>query len=93
MEKSVFLTQCLPFVMIKTRGADMYKKDDTPKRFDIENSIYDAKLLENVGTGKIHWHGSYHWVHPVCADNQRSSRSVLWYTEPLTAVRHEKSYL
>ncbi len=37
----------------------MYKNDDTPKRFDIENSIYDAELLENIGTGKIHWHSHF----------------------------------
>lgn len=37
----------------------MQKNYDTPKRFDIENSIYDAALLENVSTGKIHWHSHF----------------------------------
>ena len=37
----------------------MNKSYDTPKRFDIENSIYDAELLENISTGKTHWHSHF----------------------------------
>ena len=30
-----------------------------PKRFDLDENYYDAKLLENVGSGKIHWHSHF----------------------------------
>ena len=32
---------------------------NTPKRFDIKNSIYDAEFLENVKSGSIHWHSHF----------------------------------
>jgi len=37
----------------------MNKQYDTPKRYDIINSKYDAKLLENTSSGKIHWHSHF----------------------------------
>ena len=37
----------------------MYKQYDTPKRYNIENSIYDAELLKNITTGKPHWHSHF----------------------------------
>lgn len=37
----------------------MYKNQDIPKRFDIENCMFEAELLKNVKTGKPHWHSHF----------------------------------
>ena len=37
----------------------MKKNKILPTRFSIENTNYDADVLENLSTGKIHWHSHF----------------------------------
>ncbi len=64
----------------------MIRTYDTPKRFDIENSVYDAELLKNVTTGKTHWHS--HFLLSVFKRNSgiQMLNNVQYPFEPGTAI-------
>lgn len=64
----------------------MKSSTNTPTRYNIDNTYFDARLLKDVSTGKIHWHS--HFLISVFTKNEgiQHLNNVEYHFESGTAI-------